>query len=261
MSCIQLEIQHNVLAIVTINRPEKRNALSFAALKALIDTAKLIKRNRNIRAVILRGNGEHFSAGIDLSELNSKKQRVYAFWQLLKPSQSLFQQACLVWQQLPIPVIAVIDGYCLGAGMQLALACDYRIAAANSQFAIMESRWGLIPDMGLSKTLADVINIDQAKDLTFSARIIPAEQALELGLISQIHQHPLTQAQSLALEYAERSPDALKAGKQLLNALQQRKKSVLCLEKLWQLRLMLGKNSAIARRRGKHADLPYRPRS
>lgn len=261
MSCIQLEIQHQIIAIVTINRPEKRNALSFAALKQLIATAKDIQRNRSIRAVIIRGNGNIFSSGIDLSDLNSPQQRLYALWQLLKPWQSLFQRACLVWQQLPIPVIAVIEGYCFGAGLQLALGCDYRIAAADSQFAIMESRWGLIPDMGLGRTLADVIGIDQAKDLSFSARSIPAEQALQIGLISQIHPHPLTQALALALEYAERSPDALKAGKQLLNALQQRKKSVLCLEKIWQLRLMLGQNSRIARRRAKQPDLGYKPRS
>jgi enoyl-CoA hydratase/carnithine racemase len=247
MSSIQLEIDAQGVARVRIHRPEKRNALSFAALKALIRIAKQLQADRSIRAVIIYGHAQVFSAGIDLSELKHPQQRCYALWQLIQPRQSLFQRACLIWQQLPVPVIAAIEGYCFGAGLQLALACDYRIGHPMSQYSIMESRWGLLPDMGIGKSLADVVGIDQAKDLAFSARTIDAEHALQIGLISRLADDPVLAAQQLAEEYAQRSPDALMAVKQLFNALQQRDKNVLSLEKRWQLRLILGKNSAIAR--------------
>ncbi|KAA8731633.1 crotonase/enoyl-CoA hydratase family protein [Acinetobacter qingfengensis] len=257
MTLIQLDVDQTGLAIVTLNRPDKRNAMSFTMLKALISTAKSIQKNRQIRCVIITGCAQVFSAGIDLSDLNAPKQKLYAFWQLIKPQQSIFQQACLIWQQLPVPVIIALEGYCFGAGLQLALAGDFRITNSSCQFSIMESRWGLVPDMGISKTLADLIGIDHAKDLTFSGRIISAEYAKQIGLVSEIHPQPLIRAQQLAQEYLQRSPDALMAAKLILNAMQQRRQSVLCLEKIWQLRLILGKNSRIARRKDKQPELNF----
>ena len=115
------------IAHVQLNRPDKRNALSFAMLNELVVIAKKIKKDKKIRAVVLSGLGDAFSAGIDLGDLNNPKNMPYAAWELLKPGQSLFQKANLIWQTLPVPVIASLHGYCLGAGMQLALGADIRI--------------------------------------------------------------------------------------------------------------------------------------
>ena len=242
MSLIQLEIQDGI-AIVRLNRPEKRNAMSFALLRQLIKTAEKIKRDRTIRCVILSGEAQVFSAGIDLSDLNNPQNRLYAAWELLKPGQSLFQKAFLIWQQLPVPVIAAIEGYCFGAGMQLALAADLRIAHPKTQMSIMESRWGLVPDMGLTRSIKGIVGVDLAKELTLTGRIFDGEYAHSIGLVTHINEQPMQQAMELANEMLQRSPDALLAIKRVLDAMQHAPSQALRLEKIWQLKLLLGKNS------------------
>ncbi|EPF70051.1 crotonase/enoyl-CoA hydratase family protein [Acinetobacter rudis] len=250
MALIQFE-KDNGLAIVRLNRPEKRNAMSFALLQELIHVAQKIKKDRSIRCVILTGEAQVFSAGIDLKDLNDPKNMAYAAWELIKPGQSLFQKAFLIWQELPVPVIAAIEGFCFGAGMQLALAADIRIAHPKTQMSIMESRWGLVPDMGLSQSLKGLIPIDLAKELTLTARVFDATYAHQIGLVTHVDEQPLDKAISLAQEMQQRSPDALLAVKRVLDAMQHQPSKSLRLEKIWQLKLLLGKNSKLARRKDK----------
>lgn len=259
MALLRIE-QKNGIATVYLNRPDKRNAMSFALLRELISTAKRIERDRSVRCVILTGEAQVFSAGIDLSDLNNPQNRLYAAWELLKPGQSLFQKACLIWQQLPVPVIAALEGYCFGAGMQLALAADVRIAHPDTQMSIMESRWGLVPDMGLTRSLAGLAGLDIAKELTFTARVFNAQYAQEKGLVTHLDQQPLVRAQALAEEMLQRSPDALLAVKRVLDAMQHRPCRSLRLEKLWQLKLLTGKNAPLARRKDKDPDTRFLPR-
>ncbi|KJV38045.1 crotonase/enoyl-CoA hydratase family protein [Acinetobacter brisouii] len=257
MSLLRIENNNNIVTVY-LNRPEKRNAMSFALLKELYKTGQRLHRDRNIRAVILTGEAQVFSAGIDLSDLNSPQQRAFALWELIKPQQSLFQKAFLVWQQLPVPVIAALEGYCFGAGMQLALAADIRISHPDTQFSIMESRWGLVPDMGLSQSLKGLVGIDLAKELTFTARIFDASYAQQIGLVTHLDASPLQHAEALAQEIALRSPDAVMAAKAVLNSmLHQPVKTALRLEKIWQLKLILGKNSRLARLKDKTPEIKY----
>jgi enoyl-CoA hydratase/carnithine racemase len=248
------------IATVSLNRPDKRNAMSFALLRELIVTAKHIKKDKSIRVVILTGNGAAFSAGIDLSDLNDPKKALFAAWELLKPNQSLFQKAFLVWQDLPVPVIAAVHGHCLGAGMQLALAADVRISTPDCHLSIMESRWGLVPDMGITRTLKGLVPLDIAKELTLTARILSGTDAKTLGLVTHLAADPLVAAEALAAELLTRSPDALLAAKRVLNAMEHQPRRALRLEKLWQLKLILGKNSKIARKKDKNPALEFSPR-
>lgn len=260
MALIQVQL-NNGIATVRLNRPEKKNAMSFQLLQELVRTAQDLRKNRDVRVVILTGQNQVFSTGIDLHDLNNPKNSLYAAWQLLKPGQSLFQRAFLLWQQLPVPVIAVLEGYCLGAGMQLALAADIRVAHPNTQLSIMESRWGLVPDMGISQTLKGLVPLDVAKELTYSARLFAATEAKTLGLVSHVADEPYAQAQQLALEFAQRSPDALLAAKRVLNAMNlAQPKQALRLEKIWQLKLLLGHNSRIARAKDKKSELQFKAR-
>jgi len=256
MALVQFE-KNNGLAIVRLNRPEKRNAMSFALLQELIHVAEKIRKDRSIRCVILTGEAQVFSAGIDLKDLNDPKNMLYAAWELLKPGQSLFQKAFLIWQDLPVPVIAAIEGFCFGAGMQLALAADLRIAHPATQMSIMESRWGLVPDMGLSQSLKGLIPIDLAKELTLTARVFDANYAHQIGLVTHLDEDPLNKAFSLAEEMQQRSPDALLAVKRVLDAMQHQPSRSLRLEKIWQLKLLLGKNSKIARRKDKEPTTQF----
>lgn len=248
------------IAVVRLNRPEKRNAMSFDLLRQLQATGRRLRRDHSLRAVLLTGAGESFSAGIDLGELNNASNRLFAFAQLLKPGQSLFQRACLTWQDLPVPVIAALHGHCYGAGMQLALAADIRIATPQCQLSIMESRWGLVPDMGITRTLRGLLPLDVAKELTFSARIIDGSEAKALGLVTHIADDPMAMAMQLAHEFSERSPDAVLAGKRVLNAMVLAPGRALWLEKWWQLKLLLGRNGIIARKRDKTPGLAFEPR-
>lgn len=259
MALVKLE-KSNGIATVTLNRPDKRNAMSFALLKELVRIANLIKKDRSIRCVILTGEAQVFSAGIDLTDLNDPKNTAYAAWELIKPGQSLFQKAFLVWQELPVPVIAAIEGFCFGAGMQLALAADIRIAHPSTQMSIMESRWGLVPDMGLTRSIKGIIGLDLAKELTLTARIFDARYAKDIGLVTHLNESPLTQAQALAAEMLNRSPDALAAVKRVLDAMEHSPNKSLRLEKIWQLKLLLGKNSKLARKKDKNPDVQFLPR-
>lgn len=259
MAVIRVE-KNNGIATVFLNRPDKRNAMSFQLLKELVQVAKKIKSDRTIRCVIITGEANVFSAGIDLTDLNNPQNRAYAAWELIKPGQSLFQKAFLIWQELPVPVIAAIEGYCFGAGMQLALAADIRIAHPNTQMSIMETRWGLVPDMGLTRSIKGIIGVDLAKELSLTARVFDGQYAKEIGLITHVDNAPMQKAQQLADEMLQRSPDALAAVKQVLDAMEHAPKKSLRLEKIWQLKLLLGKNSQIARKKDKNPDLEFLPR-
>ncbi len=259
MALVSIEIL-NGIATVKLNRPEKRNAMSFALLQELIAAAEKIKKDRAVRCVILTGEAQVFSAGIDLSDLNNPKNRLYAAWELIKPGQSLFQKAFLIWQDLPVPVIAAIEGFCFGAGMQLALAADIRVAHPQTQMSIMESRWGLVPDMGLTRSIKGLVGIDLAKELSLTARIFDANYAQQIGLVTHVDTDPLAKAQHIAEEILQRSPDALVAVKRVLDAMQHAPKKALRLEKIWQLKLLLGKNSQLARKKDKHPEVNFVPR-
>jgi enoyl-CoA hydratase/carnithine racemase len=131
---------------------------------------------------------------------------------------NVFQRAALVWKRLPVPVIAALHGVAFGAGAQIALGADLRIAGRDLRFSILEIKWGLIPDVGISQTLRDVVPLDVAKELTFTGRVVQAEEARALGLVTRIADDPLAEAMTLAREIASKSPDAIRLGKQLLDA-------------------------------------------
>lgn len=251
MSPLLIE-RHGSLAVVRLNRPEKRNALSFDLLRALRAAARSLAADRALRGVVLCGSGPAFCAGIDLGELGAAGNRLFALWELLRPGRSLFQQAMLDWRELPVPVVAAVHGPCFGAGLQLALAADLRIAHPQARLSVMEARWGLVPDMGLTTTLRGLLRSDVARELTMSAREIEAGEALELGLVSRIADTPEQAALDWLSSLAERSPDALLAAKRVLNAsLELPPGRALALEKRWQLKLLLGRNQRIAVRRGR----------
>lgn len=247
-------------AVVRLSRPERRNAISFAMLRELLDCARQLRGDRRLRAVILAGEGESFSSGIDLADLADPRHRWLGIRELLRPGPSLFQRAFLAWRELPVPVIAVLHGHCFGAGMQLALAADLRISHPEAQLSIMKARWGLVPDMGLTCTLRGLVCADVAKELTMSARIIEGRAAHDLGLVTHLDADPMQRARDLAAEFATRSPDAVLAAKRIVDAMQGSVAHGLRMEKRWQLRLLRGRNVAVARRRASTPDAAFEPR-
>ena len=207
------------VAQVMLNRPDKYNALDLAMFNALNEAADTLAKESKVRAVVLHGAGDHFCAGIDISVLNDPDVKIDA--SMLAPlapsAANLFQRAAYAWRELPMPVICALQGTTFGGGLQIAAGADLRYAAADARFSIMETKWGLIPDMAISTTLRDIVRADQLKELAWSARVFDAAEARQLGIITNIEDDPLAAATRIAHECAARSPDAIRGIKRLVN--------------------------------------------
>ena len=166
----------------------------------------------------------------------------------------------LAWRDLPVPVIAAVEGHCLGAGLQLALAADYCIAAPESRWAIREAHWGIVPDMGISVSARGRIRSDILADLTYSARLFDGQAALAHGFAARLDAAPTDAALALAEEWAEHSPDALLGSKRIVNTLYGCEWLPLMREKIWQLKLLAGKNQPLAVRKDSKPETEFKPR-
>src|SRR4029077_1463331 len=119
------------------------------------------------------------------------------------------------WLALPVPVIAAVHGNCLGGGLQIALAADVRIAAPDSRLSVMEVKWGLVPDMSITRTLPRLVGIDVAKELTYTGRTFSGTEPGALGIVTHVAEDPLESARTLASEIASKSPHAVRGAKRL----------------------------------------------
>jgi enoyl-CoA hydratase/carnithine racemase len=207
------------VAQVTLNRPDKANAINLEMFDTLADTAAQLADNPALRAVILHGAGANFCGGIDVDMFRAGNPIADAKSMLpAKPSPAnRFQLAAYAWRALPVPVICAISGVAYGGGLQIALGADLRYAAPDARLSIMEIKWGLIPDMGISTTLRDILPVDRVKELAWSGRVVGAEEALQYGLVTALHEDPLQAALQTAKEICGKSPDAIRAMKSLFN--------------------------------------------
>jgi enoyl-CoA hydratase/carnithine racemase len=255
---VLLDVRDGV-AYVTLNRADKYNGLDFAMFHGLVDTAKVIAADRDIRVVILAGAGRAFCAGLDFAAMTrtSGASQARAFLKLPGQKTNLFQQACWAWRELPVPVIAVLHGHCFGGGMQLALAADFRFATPDCELSIMEGKWGLIPDMTGSVTLRELVPMDVAKRLTMTAEVFDGRQALGYGLVTGVADDPLEEAEALAARLVARSPDAVALTKRLLHrSWTQAPRWAFWTESVLQARLMRSANHRIARAANLAKEVP-----
>lgn len=205
MTLVQLEIKDR-LAIITLNRPEAANAMSRAMLQAYIEVLEQVAHARSIRVVLLTGAGEKvFCAGADLKERQQMDEV------MTKKTIALIGEAITKTEQLPQPVIAMMNGMALGGGLELALACDIRVAATTAKLGLTETSLGIIPGAGGTQRLPRLIGTGRAKELIYTARRITAEEAVQLGLVEHIYIQELLreETEKLALEIAENAPLAL----------------------------------------------------
>jgi enoyl-CoA hydratase/carnithine racemase len=205
------------VAVVSLTRPDKHNALDAAMFQGIVAAAEEVRATPGIRAVVLHGEGPSFCSGLDVASfladgptgmdvlLDREGER----------QANLAQRVATDWLDLPMPVIAAVHGNCFGGGLQIALGADIRIAAPDATLSVMEARWGLVPDMGITQTLTRLVSIDVAKELTFTARRVSGEEAAALGLVTRVADDPLAAARALAAEIAGRSPGAVRAAKRL----------------------------------------------
>jgi len=193
---VSLAVEERV-AHVVIERPEKRNAMSRAVLDRLhahAQTVAGLASSGEVGAVVVAGRGDAFSAGLDLADLAALTTEP-----LEEDDVARIQAVFTAYEELDLPVLAAIDGVCLGAGLQLALACHVRAVTGRASLAVLEPRWGLVPDLGASWRLPRLVGQGRAIELMLTARRVPADEALRLGLVE------------LALE----GDDALAAGHEI----------------------------------------------
>lgn len=210
----------NHIAHVRLTRPEKRNAVDPKMAEAIVAAGEALIGNDDIRAVVLSGEGESFCAGLDVmsfAQLAASDPEGYVMPRTHGDgTTNLFQELALVWRRVPVPVIAALHGVAFGAGFQLALGADIRIAAPQTQLAIMEMKWGLIPDMGGMALLPQLTRSDVIRRMTYTARPIEATQGADWGLVTELNDDPLARATELATEIAGKSPSAMRAAKRLI---------------------------------------------
>jgi enoyl-CoA hydratase/carnithine racemase len=215
------------VASVRLNRADKLNALDVPMLAALVDTGEQLKQDSSVRVVVLSGEGRGFCAGLDVGSLQAMSggdvdsQPSDGVLQQIGETGGrithLGQQAAYVWQELQCPVIAAVHGVVLGGGCQIALCADMRIASPDARFSVLEIQWGLVPDMTGTAMLPLLVGLDVAKELSFTGRMVSAEEAARIGLVTRVSDSPLDDALALAHEIARKSPQAIRGVKKLLN--------------------------------------------
>lgn len=208
------------IADVRLNRVEKYNALSPDMFKAIIEAGESLAKAKEVRAVVLSGNGRGFCAGLDMESMqgmtDSKPgQGGNTLLSRTELPENHAQRPAYVWKRMPVPVIGAIHGVAYGGGAQLALGTDIRFAAPDAKISVMEIKWGLIPDMSITQTLRNLVPMDVAKELSFTGRVLSGTEAKELGLVTHVSDDPLAAAMALAEEIASKSPDAIRYGKKL----------------------------------------------
>mgnify|MGYP003402528811 FL=1 len=243
MSPVRVEHMGSWVEVV-LARPEKHNAIGIDTLSELIRVGRELRKDRQIRAVILRAEGASFSSGLDIPGFMKKPSKMLSnFVRPLWRNTNNFQEVAWVWRRLPVPVIAVLHGRCYGAGVQIAMGADFRFATPDCEMSIMEAKWGLIPDMSGTVSFREVMALDVAKKLSMTAEVFNAEQGKAWGLVTETHADPLAAARALVEQIATRSPDSVASTKFLFQrAWPASVNKAFCLERWYQLRLLLGRN-------------------
>jgi enoyl-CoA hydratase/carnithine racemase len=207
------------IASVRLNRPGKLNAIDHAMFTALSEASAAVAARADARVVVLSGSGRGFCAGLDIASLagggmpESIERRTHGI-------ANLWQHAVWGWRELPVPVIAAVHGVAFGGGLQIALAADIRIVAPDARLAVMEARWGLVPDMAGIALLRGVVREDVARELTYTARQVSGTEAAALGLATRTADEPYAAAMALAAQVAAASPRAVRGAKRLFGLAQ-----------------------------------------
>lgn len=210
----------NHIAHVRLTRTDKMNAVDQEMIDSIIAAGQEVAASA-ARACIISGEGKAFCAGIDISGLGAMAGKdPHA---LLEPrthgegTTNQWQEVAMVWTRVPCPVIAVLHGAVYGAGCQLALGADIRIAAPDIKMAVMEMKWGIVPDMGGMVLLPKLVREDVLRILTYTATPVDGAQAQAWGLVTELTDDPLARAQALAEELSLKSPSALRTAKSLIS--------------------------------------------
>jgi enoyl-CoA hydratase len=204
----------DAIAVVTLNRPEALNAFNTAQLEELLAAMRQLGADAAIRAIVITGAGERaFAAGADIKEMEAKSPLE------AKAFAELGHAACAAIERAPQPTIAAVNGFALGGGCEIALACDIRLAAERAVLGQPEVALGIFPGWGGTQRLPRLIGPGLAKELIFTGRSVNAAEALRIGLVNAVHpaQELLSKARELAGQIAVQGPLAVRHAKIAIN--------------------------------------------
>lgn len=220
-SLIEIRQRDHLIEIV-INRPEKRNAINWPMMEDLSAAIDSVERTKGARVVLLRGEGTGFSAGIDLMSFSDLIERFGENWRdNLFPLTAAYQAVVNKFEHCSLPIIALLHGYCLGLGFELALACDFRIAAEGAKIGLPETRLGMIPDVGGTTRLTQLIGPARAKELIMTGRNVNLNDAERWGLVNYVVpvEELMSKAENLASEISQSAPLAVSYTKRVIDGI------------------------------------------
>ncbi|GAB4515977.1 MAG: enoyl-CoA hydratase-related protein [Anaerolineae bacterium] len=218
---MRIQQQDHIFEIV-IDRPEKRNALNLALMRELEAAIEAAERAEGVRVVIIRGEGTGFSAGIDLMDWSAMVDEFGEKWrENLFPTTAALQGILNKVERSTYPVIALLHGYCLGMAFELALACDFRIAAEGTKLGLPETRLGLIPDVGGTTRLTRLIGQGRAKELIMTGRQFSTDLAERWGMVNAVvpEDQLLAKGHELAAELVAAAPLAVSYAKRVIDSI------------------------------------------
>lgn len=217
---VRLDIDSGI-ATVLLNRPEALNAFNSDAWAGLQKAAQDIKQNPNVKVAIITGAGDKaFTAGMDLKMIASGAlPSVIANYREGYDAIYNLKMILTMYEELAVPVIAAINGYCLGAGLELAICCDVRLACDTAVFGLPEMQFGVMPDLGSMQRLPRIVGLGIAKELIFTGRRINATEALRVGLVDHVYTKDqlIVEARKLAEEIAKLNPLLVQGAKRATN--------------------------------------------
>ncbi len=245
---ISIALDDNGVAQVRLTRGDKMNALDPEMFARIIEAGQELHRMKGLRAVVLSGEGRAFCAGLDTSSFSRAPsedepeltERTYG-------NSNKFQQVAMQWRKLPVPVIAAVHGVCFGGGLQIASGADIRVVHPDTRMAIMELKWGLVPDMGGYALWRGLVRDDVLRELIYTNREFTGAEAQALGLATHVDDDPLAKATLIADEIANRNPHAIRAAKRLQAGMLERDTDAILLEEsIEQHAIMRSKNQVEA---------------
>ena len=259
---VNIVLDADGVAQVRLVRTDKMNALDPDMFAALIDAGRVLHDLKGLRAVVLAGEGRSFCAGLDLTSMaNTARHDRVPLTERTHGHANHAQQVAMQWRKLPVPVIAAVNGVCFGGGLQVASGADIRVIDPTARLAVMEMKWGLVPDMAGYALSKGAVRDDVLRELTYTNREFNGEQACEYGFATIVDANPVTRATAIATEIANRNPDAQRAAKRLFNRyLEVGTDEILMAESVEQQALIGSKNqieavmSQMEKRKGEFVD-------
>ncbi len=219
---VSIDLADNGVAQVRFTRGDKMNALDGAQFEAVLEAGQALREMKGLRVAVLSGEGRAFCAGLDLSSMAAGGSNPQAkLVDRTHGNANRAQEAAMTWRKCPVPIIAAVHGVCFGGGLQIASGADIRVVHPATRMAVMEMKWGLVPDMGGYALWRGLVRDDTLRELTYTNREFSGEEAHGLGFATMIDDDPLARATALAETIANKNPDAIRGSKRLFKVMQE----------------------------------------